>query len=66
MSQRTVRVDDRTGETSTVANPPGWLTVTVAPVSGGTVSQLDFTGWKNFREWVELSDPGFGHVATGP
>lgn len=58
MTQRTVRADDTTGVESAVANPVGWLNVVVTPIVGGTPLSLDFQGWKNFRHWVELSDPG--------
>jgi hypothetical protein len=62
MSQRVVRVDDRTGAISVDANPSGWLTVTVSQIIGGDPIYLDFAGWQQFREWVELSDPGCGKV----
>jgi len=62
MSQRILRIDDRTGEQSADANPPGWLNVNVRPVGTDEVIEADFESWQNFREWVELSDPGCGKV----
>lgn len=56
----TVRKDDGpSGAVAAVANPPGWLHVTVDQIGANPVGQFDFSGWQSFRQWVELSDPGF-------
>jgi hypothetical protein len=65
MSQRNVRLDDRSGQLSSEANPIGWLNVVVTPI-GGAPQEVDFSSWQNFREWVELSDPSCGQVLTPP
>lgn len=67
MSQRTITVDDRTGEHSDSVNPDGWLRVRVDAINAGSATlELDFKGWQQFREWVELSDPGCAQVLTPP
>jgi hypothetical protein len=65
MSQQMITIDDRTGNQADSANPSGWLRVRVDVLAGGEQGlELDFAGWKSFREWVELSDPDCGKVLT--
>lgn len=66
MARITVCRDDRTGDLSSDPNPEGWLLVTVSTIQGGADLELAFESWKNFREWVELSDPGCAQVLIPP
>lgn len=58
--------DDRSGLIVEDPNPAGWLIVTYIANPGSQATELAFQSWQNFREWVELSDPGCGQVLTPP
>jgi hypothetical protein len=63
-----VRRDDLAGTHAATSNPGGWLTVTVSQLgaTGGQIAAVDFSGWRTFRQWVELSDPAFGAAMSSP
>lgn len=62
-----VRKDDLTGNAAADMHPVGWLNVTIVPFGASGIPQealqVDFTGWQQFRQYVEKSDPAFGGKA---